>query len=51
MKSKKKKQISMEKLTQGYDNFIKGKKQNHEGKTAFDKALKKAAKPKQRESK
>ena len=41
----------MEKLTQGYEEFIKGKKLNKNGKKTFNKALKKAAKPKGRGSK
>lgn len=43
MKGKKK--TPMEKLTQGYEKFIKGKEQNQEGKTVFDKTIKKAVKP------
>ena len=35
----------MEKLTEGYEKFIKGKELDPEGKKKFDKALKKAAKP------
>ena len=35
----------MEKLTQGYEKFIKGKKVNKVGKVAFDKVIKKASKP------
>jgi len=42
----KKNQTPMEKLTQGYDKFIKGKETNKNGKKAFDKTLKKAT-PKQ----
>ena len=41
----------MEKLTQGYETFIKGKELNTAGQKDFDKALKKAAKPKPRGSK
>jgi hypothetical protein len=47
----KKKQTPMEKLTQGYEKFIKGKEQNQEGKKVFDKTLKNATRPKQRGSK
>jgi hypothetical protein len=47
----KKTQTPMEKLTQGYEKFIKGKKTNPSGKSDFNKGLKKAAKPKQRGSK
>lgn len=36
----------MEKLTQGYDKFIKGKETNKNGKVLFDKAIKKAVKAK-----
>ena len=41
----------MEKLTQNYEKFMKGKEINPNGKELFDKTLKKAAKPKQRGSK
>ena len=41
----------MDKLTQGYEKFIKGQELKNNGKTVFDKTLKKAAKPKQRVSK
>lgn len=41
----KKKQTPMEKLTAGYEKFIKGKEVNPEGKELFEKAIKKAAKP------
>ncbi|MEO8172267.1 MAG: hypothetical protein ABI581_04255 [Sediminibacterium sp.] len=44
-------QTPMQKLTQGYEKFIKGKETNSKGKELFDKAIKKAAKPKQRGSK
>jgi hypothetical protein len=39
------KKTPMDKLTEGYEEFIKGKKINKNGKKLFDKALKKAAKP------
>jgi len=35
----------MEKLTAGYEAFIKGKEVNKNGKNLFEKAIKKAAKP------
>ena len=41
----------MDKLTAGYEDFIKGKKLNTKGKDLFEKTIKKAAKPKQRVSK
>jgi len=41
----------MEKLTQGYEGFIKGKELNTAGEKVFDKVLKKGAKPKPRGSK
>lgn len=44
MKSTKKKQTPMEKLTQGYEKFIKGKEVNKNGKKLFNKTLKKATK-------
>lgn len=37
--------LPMEKLTAGYEQFIKGKELNQGGKKAFDKTIKKAAKP------
>jgi hypothetical protein len=43
MNSKKKEQTPMEKLTQGYDKFIKGREIKEDGKDQFEKALKKAA--------
>jgi hypothetical protein len=46
-----KKQTPMEKLTQGYEKFIKSRELSKEGKQAFDKAIKKAAKPKGRSAK
>ena len=45
MKKKRNKLTPMEKLTEGYEAFIKGKKVNANGKKVFDKAIKKAAKP------
>ena len=47
----KKTQTPMEKLTQGYEKFIKRKKINKNGKLLFNKIIKKAAKPKQRSAK
>jgi hypothetical protein len=44
MKSKKEK-TPMEKLTQGYEKFIKGKELSKNGKSVFDKVIKKASKP------
>ena len=44
--SKKKKQTPMEKLTQGYEKFIKNKEVNENGKEQFEKALNKATKKK-----
>ena len=35
----------MEKLTQGYEQFVKGKKVNADGKKLFAKTIKKASKP------
>lgn len=32
----------MDKLTQGYEKFIKGKETNDKGKELFDKVIKKA---------
>ncbi len=51
MRKQVKQKTPMEKLTQGYEKFIKGKELDQEGKKLFDKAIKKAAKPKQRGSK
>lgn len=47
MKSKKK-NITMEQLTQGYDSFIKGRELKENGKKTFEKTIKKATKPKPR---
>lgn len=44
MKGKNKK-TPMEKLTSGYEKFIQGKEIDAKGKVKFEKALKKAAKP------
>lgn len=40
----KKKDMTMEEVTAGYEKFIKGKKLNHNGKELFEKAVKKAVK-------
>ena len=40
----KKEPTPMEKLTEGYESFIKGKKANSDGKELFDKVLKKVVK-------
>jgi hypothetical protein len=42
MKQSKKELTPMERLTQGYEKFIKGKETNNKGKELFDKAMKKA---------
>jgi hypothetical protein len=47
----KKKLTPMEKLTAGYEKFIKGKELKENSQENFNKAIKKAAKPKQRGSK
>lgn len=47
----KKKQTPMEKLTKGYEKFIKGQELKKNGKKSFNKTIKKAAKPKQHGSK
>jgi len=44
-------QTQMEKLTQGYEKFIKGKETTNNGKAIFEKVVKKAATPKPRGSK
>jgi hypothetical protein len=43
-KHNKKETTPMEKLTQGYEKFIKRKETNENGKKLFDKTLKKATK-------
>lgn len=40
--AKKKTPTPMEKLTAGYEKFIKGKELNNDGKEQFDKTIKKA---------
>ena len=45
-----KKKTPVEKLTQGYEKFIKGKELKKDGGKLFEKTLKKAANPKQRDS-
>ena len=47
----KKAQTPMEKLTQGYEQFIKGKETTNNSKDLFNKAIKKATKIRQRGSK
>jgi hypothetical protein len=42
---KNKEKTAMEKITSGYEEFIKGKKTNKNGKKLFEKTLKKATKP------
>jgi hypothetical protein len=44
MSMKKKEITPMEKLTQGYEKFIKSKEINSKGKVIFDNVIKKAAK-------
>jgi hypothetical protein len=51
MKPQKKEITPMDKLTAGYEKFIQGKKVEQGGKAAFNKVVKKAAKPKSRGSK
>lgn len=51
MEAKREKQTPMQKLTQKYDEFIKGKEINQNGAKLFERAIKKAAKSKQRGSK
>lgn len=41
----KKDKSPMDKLTAGYEKFIKGKEVKKAGKPAFDKAIQKASKP------
>jgi len=43
---KKKKETPMEKLTQGYEKFIKGKELNTTGGNKFQRVIKKAAETK-----
>lgn len=44
----KQKQTPMEKLTQGYEKFIKDKETNSKGKELFARVIKKSSKPKAR---
>jgi hypothetical protein len=44
-KGKSKKATPMEKLTAGYEKLMEGKEADPNGKEKFEKALKKAAKP------
>ena len=48
---RKQKQTPMEELTKGYEKFVKGKESKKNGKSAFNKVIRKASKPKQRGSK
>ena len=43
MATVKKEKTPMEKLTQNYEKFIKGKETNDNGKMLFEKAIKKSA--------
>jgi hypothetical protein len=45
MAKEKKELTPMEKLTAGYEDFIKGKELNNKGRELFDKAVKKVVKP------
>lgn len=45
MKGKKKEKTEMEKITAGYEQFIKGKETVSDGKKLFEKTIKKATKP------
>ncbi len=45
MPNKKKEKTPMDKLTENYEEFIKGKELNPKGKKLFEKALKKSIKP------
>ena len=46
MAKKKKEPTPMEKLTAGYEKFIKGKEVNTNGRELFNKVIKKAVTPK-----
>jgi hypothetical protein len=48
---KNRKNMTMAEVTKGYEDFIKRQKLKEDGKQQFNKAIKKAAKPKQRGSK
>ena len=48
---KKRDKTPMEKLTAGYEEFIKGKQVKKAGKSAFNKVIKKATRTKARGSK
>ena len=48
MTKKTKDKTPMEKLTEGYEKFIKGKEINKNGKSVFNNTIKKAANPKPR---
>lgn len=47
----KKKDKTMDEVSKGYEEFIKGRKVKPNGKNSFDKAIKKAIKQKQLDSK
>jgi len=51
MAKKKKKDRTMEEVTVGYEEFMKGKELNHNGFSLFEKTIKKAATTKKRGSK
>ena len=46
MANKKSGKTPMQKLTQNYETFIKGKELHDNGKVQFDKVIKKTTKPK-----
>jgi hypothetical protein len=50
-KPKDSKATPMEELTKGYEDFIKRQALKQDGKQQFEKAIKKASKPKPRSSK
>ena len=45
MKQKKNKKLTMERLTNGYEQFMRGKNVNNNGKKIFEKTIKRAIKP------
>lgn len=51
MNNKSNTQTPMEKLTQGYEKFIKSKEVNSKGKELFERVIKKSSKPKGRDAK
>ena len=50
-KKKKKERKSIDELTKGYEDFIKGKETNANGRELFEKTIKKAATVKQHSAK